>query len=140
MAELADPLGSVFSFVERAYLRLQASDVLTHCLEDGNTAPLQSLVEELVIAGPQSLRAIREILIEVKSRKVQLKEDLYQINSRLEDGINTQILLESTRGHLNLLDELEYYIRDWLLGIMYQSIRQDGVYQIATKSNPSWLH
>ncbi len=74
-----DPLLAVYDFVERAYIRMQAGEVLNHCLDKGDPAPIQSLVEGLVLAGPQSLSVLREILAEVNSRKTQLSDDRNQI-------------------------------------------------------------
>jgi hypothetical protein len=48
-----DPLEAVNAFVERAYVRLQAGEVLLYCLEREDAAPMRTLVEELVLAGPQ---------------------------------------------------------------------------------------
>jgi len=81
------PLVAVYAYVERAYLRLQASDVLTHCLDKENAEPMHDLVEELVLAGPQSLSALREILAEVASRKAQLKDDQHQAFSKMKDDL-----------------------------------------------------
>jgi hypothetical protein len=44
------PLESVFSYVERAYMRLQAGDVLIRCLEDNSLEPIQEMVQGLVQA------------------------------------------------------------------------------------------
>jgi hypothetical protein len=82
-----NPLEAVFAFVERAYVRLQAGEMLIHCLEQGNTAPMQNLVEELVLVGPTSLDTLREVQAEVSSRKDQLQDDLYQIYSSLEKNL-----------------------------------------------------
>ncbi len=82
-----DALAEVYAYVERAYVRLQAADVLTHCLENGDSEPVQNLVEELVLVGSQSLSALREILAEVTSRKKQLREDQNQIFSKLDDAL-----------------------------------------------------
>jgi hypothetical protein len=79
-----DPLADVYAFVERAYVRMQAGDVLTQCLDEGRLAPLQSLVEMLIMAGPQSLDSLREILAEVYTRKGQLKNDQHQVFVNLE--------------------------------------------------------
>ncbi len=79
-----DPLEAVYAFVERAYVRMQAAEVLTQCLDEGRLTPLQDLVEALVLAGPDSLDALREILFEVDSRKTQLRQDQHQVFSRLE--------------------------------------------------------
>ena len=82
-----DALAEVYAYVERAYVRLQAADVLTHCLENGDAEPVQKLVEELVLVGTQSLSALREILAEVTSRKTQLRDDQNQIFSKLDDAL-----------------------------------------------------
>jgi hypothetical protein len=47
-----DALENVFSYVERAYVRMQAGDVITQCLDEGRLTPLQSLVEMLIVVGP----------------------------------------------------------------------------------------
>ncbi len=82
-----DPLGAVYSFVERAYVRLQAGDVLTQCLNEGSIAPMQKLVESLVLSGPQSLSAYREVLEELTTRKTQLETDRHQVYQKLEDDL-----------------------------------------------------
>lgn len=74
-----DPLMAVYEFVERSYIRMQAGEVLNHCLDKGNSAPIQSLVEGLVLAGPESLSVLREILAEVNARKAQLADDWNQV-------------------------------------------------------------
>jgi hypothetical protein len=78
-----DPLLAVYEYVERAYVRLQAGEVLNHCLDNGNPVPMQNLVEGLVLVGPQSLSVIREIIAEVGTRKAQLSDDRNQIYHRL---------------------------------------------------------
>jgi hypothetical protein len=72
-------LNKVYSFVEKSYLRKQAGDVLERCLDAGSTAPLQRVVEELVLAGPQSLTILREMLAESTQRKSQVLEDMHQV-------------------------------------------------------------
>ena len=74
-----DPLDGVYSFVEKAYTRLQAGDVLFRCIEEENTTPIQEWVEGLVLAGPESLVVLREILNEIDERKRQSKEDIRQV-------------------------------------------------------------
>src|SRR4030065_144795 len=73
----------VYSIVEKAYFRLQAGDVLTHCLEDGSTDPIHEMIQEMVLAGPQSLDALREILSEAMNRKAQVYDDLNQVTNQL---------------------------------------------------------
>lgn len=84
-----DPLMAVYEFVERSYIRMQAGEVLNHCLDRGNPAPIQSLVEGLVLAGPESLSVLREILAEVNARKTTLLDDCNQILHRFFDRLSS---------------------------------------------------
>lgn len=167
-----DPLDAVYDYVEQTYIRLQAADMLTQCLDEGRMSPLQSIVELLVVAGPQSLGSLREILTEVYMRRSQLKNDQHQVFAKLENELKgygfrlgdihslmslTRLtpmaflaLLQSQRvvdetdqliclqrlddaldvmksldGHLELLDDIEVYLEDWLWSLIYQSAQQD---------------
>lgn len=84
-----DPLETVYSYVERAYVRLQAGDLLTRCMEDVSVQPLQQLVEGLVLSGPNSLNALREILAEAERRKAQVRDDLHQLMQQLESSLHS---------------------------------------------------
>jgi hypothetical protein len=96
-----DPLDDVYSFVERAYIRLQAGDVLIRCMEDGNAAPVHQMVEGLVLAGPQSLNILREILVEVGQRKLQVFDDLQQLFSDLERSLKSYgVYLKDPKNYL----------------------------------------
>ncbi|OGN92603.1 MAG: hypothetical protein A2Y88_07550 [Chloroflexi bacterium RBG_13_48_10] len=77
------PSASIYSIVEKAYFRLQAGDVITHCLEDGSTDPVHEMIQEMVLAGPQSLDGLREILGEAMKRKAQVYDDLNQVTNQL---------------------------------------------------------
>ncbi|RPI88662.1 MAG: hypothetical protein EHM41_00600 [Chloroflexi bacterium] len=83
-----DPLDAVYSYVERAYIRLQAGDLLIRCLDEGSTTAIQQMVEGLVLAGPQSLIVLKEILAEAGQRKSQLQDDLSQIFNEMEKSLN----------------------------------------------------
>lgn len=78
-----NPASSIYSIVEKAYFRLQAGDVLSRCLEDGSTEPVHEMIQEMVLAGPQSLDALREILGETNKRKAQVYDDLNQVTNHL---------------------------------------------------------
>ena len=82
-----DPLESVYSYVERAYVRLQAGDLLIRCLEEGSAQPIHTLVESLVLAGPSSMNALREILAEAARRKLQIQDDLHQFMKDLDRSL-----------------------------------------------------
>jgi hypothetical protein len=77
------PNSAIYSIVEKAYYRLQAGDVLSHCMEDGSTDPIHEMIQEMVVAGPQSLEALREILGEAMKRKTQVYDDLNQVTNQL---------------------------------------------------------
>jgi hypothetical protein len=94
------PTGTIYSIVEKAYFRLQAGDVLTHCLEDGSTNPVHELIQEMVLAGPQSLEALREILGETIKRKALVYDDLNQVTNQLSIILmGYGISLEQKGGH-----------------------------------------
>ena len=84
-----EPLAGVYEFVERAYVRLQAAAVLTHCMEENNTASMHNLVEDLVFVGPESLASLREIQAEVASRRSEIGDDKLQIFARLVDELTS---------------------------------------------------
>lgn len=84
-----DPLQSVYSYVERAYVRLQAGDLLTRCLDESSPLPMQRFVEGLVLAGPQSLQALREVLVETIQRKVQVQDDIHQMFQDLDKSLKS---------------------------------------------------
>jgi len=85
-----DPIEAVYAFVERAYIRLQTGEVLSQCLETEDSAPIQGLVEELVLAGPSGLGALREVLAEVGTRKNQVQEDQRQITSNMISKLESE--------------------------------------------------
>lgn len=85
-----DPIEAVYAFVERAYIRLQTGEVLSQCLEKEDSAPIQVLVEELVLAGPSGLGALREVLAEVGTRKNQVQEDQRQITSNMISKLESE--------------------------------------------------
>jgi hypothetical protein len=165
------PASSIYSIVEKAYFRLQAGDVLTHCLEDGTTEPVHEMVQEMILAGPQNLEALREILGEALKRKAQVYDDLNQVTNQLsiiligygislerqggnqvlqslderqllkmfdeqkiddaEERVgalqiltNSQELISTLTGKIQLLENIEIYLQDWLWGLTYQSIKQ----------------
>jgi hypothetical protein len=111
------PNSSIYSIVEKAYFRLQAGDVLTHCIEDSSTEPIKEMIQEMVLAGPQSLEALREILGETIKRKSQVYDDLNQVINQLSIilkgyGIN----LETQTGN----QVLQNLTEQQLIGLMDQ--------------------
>jgi hypothetical protein len=167
-----DPIDAVYSYVERAYVRLQAGDILIRCMEEGNASPMQQMVEGLVLAGPQSLSVLREMRSESAHRKSQILDDLHQVYSDLENNLGTlgvvltgvksavaitdlksvrfvgmmqeqgvleeetqmvclqflrdsREIIASLACQVELLEEIEDFLEDWLWGLAYQLAR-DG--------------
>lgn len=162
-----DPLKSVYSIVERTYIRLQAGDILIRCLEENSSEPIHEMIEGLVLAGPKSLDAMREILQEVIKRKSEISDDINQIINDLRNvllsygvkinhikGPRSLLKVKSTQFfklikkqgvdddqtqmaclqifqdsrelvinlniNLNILEEVEVYLRDWTWSIAYK--------------------
>ena len=166
-----NPIDSVQGYIENANIRMQAGDLLNRCLDEGCEAPIQQLIEELVLAGPQNIQVLHEILSETEQRRTQVSDDIQQLSLGVEASLETygihlgdarsprstvrmsqsgflkllrqqqvndeitqlaclQILkdarelMESLEFRLRLLKKIEAYIRDWLLGLTYQSVHQ----------------
>jgi hypothetical protein len=85
-----EPLDAVYEFVERAYLRYQAGDLLIRCLEAGSPAPVQEIVEAVVLGGGHNLSVLREMLEEATVRKAQVVDDLHQVFSNFEASLISQ--------------------------------------------------
>ncbi len=112
------PAASVYAIVEKAYFRLQAGDVLTHCIEEGSSNPIHEMIQEMVLAGPQSLEAVREILGEASKRKTQVHDDLNQVTNQLSiilKGYGVSLDVDSS-SH----DELQALTESKLLELMDQ--------------------
>ncbi len=87
--DMNDPINSIYSYVERAYVRLQAGDLLIRCLEDNSSVPIQQLVEGFVLTGPPGMDALRETLAEARRRKAQLRDDLRQLMNDLFSNLKS---------------------------------------------------
>jgi len=101
-----DPLESVHSFVERAYMRMQAGDILIRCMEEDSTQPIQQMIESLVLAGPRSLNALRETLMETEQRKSQVQDDLHQLMKNLEESLKSYGVNLNGNGNVEAITEL----------------------------------
>ncbi len=122
-----DPLDAVYSYVERAYIRLQAGDVLIRCLDEGNAAPIQQMVETLVLAGPRSIAVLQEILAEAEQRKGQIMDDLHQLKAQAANPELTSDgseIIANLEARIHLLEDIGTYLQDWVWGLAYKSTRQ----------------
>jgi len=92
---VSDPLDDLISLAERTYVRLEAEQLIEDCLTRADTAPFSRLLEELVLAGTDSLGVLREILNVIRSVKSSLNQEGIGIqqdlkNALSEFGVNLQ--------------------------------------------------
>lgn len=102
------PSSTIYAIVEKAYFRLQAGDVLNHCIEDASTHPIHEMIQEMVVAGPQNLEALREILGETSKRKSQVYDDLNQVTNQLSiilKGFGVSLEAQGSNQALHTLTE-----------------------------------
>lgn len=83
----ADPLSELLSFAERTYVRMQAEQLISHCLECGDTGPFTELVNELVIAGAPSLVILREVQDVIRTMKADLTRDGRSVREDLVEAM-----------------------------------------------------
>lgn len=123
-----NPLDAVYAYVERVYTRMQAGDVLIRCLEVGSITPIQEMVEALLLAGTQSLGALREALNETNQRKAQVQDDLHQVFSELRSVLKSYgvSLVAFERAH-GLMDLTPFH----LLAILREHGLEDASQQDA---------
>ncbi|NMC12835.1 MAG: hypothetical protein GYA34_08125 [Chloroflexi bacterium] len=135
-----DGLEAVISFIERAGIRLKVNEILVECLEEGNTSSFQDLIEELIVAGPDSLRIVREILSEVDLMLDQLQEKIAMNNQEL-GGMNYYVnnLSEKTQNHIIIMKEIHAYLNDWLWGLIYLSTRNEWMQALTLSPKNKWL-
>ncbi len=122
------PTAMIYSLVEKAYFRLQAGDVLNHCIEDASTRPIHEMIQEMVLAGPQSLEALREILGETSKRKSQVYDDLNQVTNQLSIILKGYgISLDGQEGNqgLQLMSEKE----------LVEAMNEQGVAEKETRAS-----
>jgi len=86
------------SYSERDFIRIKVGDVLMLCLEDSSVAPIQKLVESLVVIGPDSIAVLREMLSEASKRKTQVNDDQNQVLQGLMDNLDSLGLTFSPVG------------------------------------------
>ncbi len=84
---MSNPLDELLSLAERTYVRLEAEQLIDDCLRKGDSTPFDELVEELVIAGSQSLIALREILGAIRAVKTHLSQEGLGVRQDLMDAL-----------------------------------------------------
>lgn len=68
-------LDDLLGLAERAYVRMQAGQLIKECLEQGDSSLLKELVQQLVLTGAPSLAVLREIHEEIRSTGNSLRQE-----------------------------------------------------------------
>jgi hypothetical protein len=84
---LSSPLDDLLNFAHQSYVRMEAEQLISECLELGDPAPFNDMVEGLVLAGTSSLMLLREILDEVLNVKSMLSQEGLGIRQDLVDAL-----------------------------------------------------
>ncbi len=84
---MGDALDDLLNLAERAYLRMQASQLIAQCLEEGDSAILESLLQELVLAGAPSLAALQEIREEIRAASHTLHREGTEVRRKLGEAL-----------------------------------------------------
>jgi hypothetical protein len=81
------PLNELLKVAERAYVRMEAEQLIEDCLHHGDVSSFDNLVEELVLAGASSLEVLREILLVIRARKSDAGQEGINVRQDLMDAL-----------------------------------------------------
>lgn len=78
-------------------LRMQANDLLSHCLETGQEKPLHQVVENLLLVGPSAFYTLNALLLETSQRRAQIEDEIHRAigifhNKIAEFGLTRQTI------------------------------------------------
>lgn len=85
---MSEALDELLTFAERAYVRMQAEQLIAQCLDQGDPSAFDRLVENLVLAGASSLAVMREILEELRSTKSSLSREGMGVRQDLVEALS----------------------------------------------------
>lgn len=81
------PVTGLLEIAERAFVRMQAEQLIADCLDRADVEPLNDLVEGLVLEGPSSIGVLREILEEIRTTRGSLVRESLEVRQELEDTL-----------------------------------------------------
>lgn len=81
------PLNELLKIAERAYIRMEAEQLIEDCLQLGDASSFDNLVEELVLAGASSLDVLREILLVIRARKSDAGQESINVRQDLMEAL-----------------------------------------------------
>ncbi|MBI4771950.1 MAG: hypothetical protein HY784_16440 [Chloroflexi bacterium] len=67
----------LYPLAERAYVRLEAEDLLSRCLKEDDPQPLRDLIDEVLAEERPDLDLLRGLLADLRARRVVLRERLF---------------------------------------------------------------
>jgi len=85
---VSSPLDDLLNFAHHSYVRMEAEQLISECLELENPSPFNELIEGLVLAGTSSLMLLREVLDEVLSVKSVLSQEGLGVRQDLVDALS----------------------------------------------------
>lgn len=59
-------------------LRMQANDLLSHCIATGQAKPLYQVVENLLLVGPSAFYTLNALLRETSQRRAQIEDEIHR--------------------------------------------------------------
>ncbi|MEW6568016.1 MAG: hypothetical protein AB1449_07590 [Chloroflexota bacterium] len=80
-------MDDLLNLAERAYLRMQAGQLIAQCLEEGDPEVFDGLLQQLVLAGPSSLAALQEIREEIRSTSRSLRRAAVEVRKDLSEAL-----------------------------------------------------
>lgn len=84
---MSQPLDDLLTIAERAYVRMQAEQLISQCLDEGDASALEALIQQLVLAGAPSLAVLREIREEIGSVLSSLRQEGLAVRQELKDAL-----------------------------------------------------
>lgn len=85
---MGSQLDELIALAERTYMRMEAKELLTECMDLGDSTPFNQLLERLVMAGSTSLGVMREIIEEIRGLKSALGYEGMDVRQGLVDALS----------------------------------------------------
>jgi hypothetical protein len=80
-------LNNLLDLAEQSYIRMEAELLITACVHDGDLAPFNDLLQELVMAGPTSLFVLRDMYQIIRTLKSQLGQEGQVVRQDLKQAL-----------------------------------------------------
>lgn len=81
-----DPIDGLLALAERSWFRMEAKELIAHCLDEGDLSPFDEMLEPLVLAGAHSIALLQEILEEIRATRSTLSSQGLGVRQDLIDA------------------------------------------------------